>query len=1166
MSRETLKGFFAKNSIPGDSISFSHGNSPGNKIEDGQDIKFDPNTGKTLLDLDTNSPDPEGMLGDYLSFLSKEADHVYPISPGNTPSIPTSRGEYLAISSDHGAEKVFITTGEDLSSNFNAYSNGQFINIRDLVDKIGVDGDPSKGHELLSSIEGTGTNNYGEVTNQVGEDHIVVQTVQSEVLKKSRFANIPNKEIFIDKNENSNAHEDKEKLKVNNKFGHHFDDETLVRIAQLKDLGASLLMKASGFDAADNPGNSENPEELENLFATRDMKSSLLENNGIDAGLIKSKNAFGFPMQKGSDESIRSGRGEFLGHADERKSFGSTYNTGLHFSGKSHKLHKLQAALSLQVLKELSSQVYNNVISLLSADADPDGGIYGEIQDNFNESLSSPLLGSSRKLVNLQLDYIKQTVLVPTRYPYKLAFDRGLKVIFDDTLISSGKISPTPLLKGDSSSPGFWLAVSRSVIKSFDQTFDNMDLLSDSSADMIESFVKIMSSNNIIRYMNAIATVGDSSLQAFGGMEITSENFRKRIRNVDALPDSPGTRVGKNKKDNGYRVNQLAWSQNDVPSAYLLPLNPIRASGRLGKIISGPNPFTAMIGSELVDQTYFSKNMDGSANRIPKEVIETLENKLDAEYVPFYFQDLRTNEIISFHAFLNTLTDTINPNYSTFNGYGRLDPVRIYEGTTRSINVGFTVVATSKQDFNTMWYKINKFVTLLYPQWTKGTMVGQSLENNVTSKFIQPNTQVLGASPLVRMRVGDIIKSNYSKFNLARMFGIGDGDVSPIVGSSSTFVTRLNSDKQNFINKAKDYSVSLIAYVFGSPIQAFNMAKGAPEINSNLKSKALSGLTSTATNALKNGFVNPLTLGLVLNRIKDPNVSLTNNTPGSLSTAEKIAGKLSGPHKNLPVYLNSNYNLGYKIVGGDANLIGKRLMIQKPIKVKIIEKNENITTNSELYSNSEKQSNSITYRVQIIDFSMPKESINLELHCEPSDIYQMPNDTLVNTLEFGLLLAGAGGFISSALDFGLNSNLVKGFANSTGLAPSIDLVRSLYQSQESEFMDAFNNPFVKAYESTAGRGLAGTVGTVTFDWLDDFPWEIDHNSRAPIGCKINFNFDVIHDLPPGLDHSGYNRAPLYNVGDIMKNVTDDVYESFFKEDEFEFRKQSNKGTRITGKK
>ena len=95
MSRETLKDFFIKNSIPNDSISFSHGNAPGDIIEEGQDIKVDPNSGKTLLDLDT--ADPAGILGDYLSFLSKEADHIYPISEGNIPSAPTSRGEYLAI-------------------------------------------------------------------------------------------------------------------------------------------------------------------------------------------------------------------------------------------------------------------------------------------------------------------------------------------------------------------------------------------------------------------------------------------------------------------------------------------------------------------------------------------------------------------------------------------------------------------------------------------------------------------------------------------------------------------------------------------------------------------------------------------------------------------------------------------------------------------------------------------------------------------------------------------------------------------------------------------------------------------------------------------------------------------------------------------------------------
>jgi hypothetical protein len=70
--------------------------------------------------------------------------------------------------------------------------------------------------------------------------------------------------------------------------------------------------------------------------------------------------------------------------------------------------------------------------------------------------------------------------------------------------------------------------------------------------------------------------------------------------------------------------------------------------------------------------------------------------------------------------------------------------------------------------------------------------------------------------------------------------------------------------------------------------------------------------------------------------------------------------------------------------------------------------------------------------------------------------------------------------------------------------------------------------------------LAGTLGNISFNWLDDaFGWETDFNSRAPKGVKIKLTLDVIHDIPPGLDHSGYNRAPLYNVGSIMEHVQGD---------------------------
>jgi len=84
------------------------------------------------------------------------------------------------------------------------------------------------------------------------------------------------------------------------------------------------------------------------------------------------------------------------------------------------------------------------------------------------------------------------------------------------------------------------------------------------------------------------------------------------------------------------------------------------------------------------------------------------------------------------------------------------------------------------------------------------------------------------------------------------------------------------------------------------------------------------------------------------------------------------------------------------------------------------------------------------------------------------------------------------------------------------------------------------NPFVRAYETTKGRGLAGVIENITFDWLD-FPWETDYGARAPKGVKINFGFKVIHDITPGLDHSGYNKAPLYNVGNIMQNISDDPH-------------------------
>ena len=44
--------------------------------------------------------------------------------------------------------------------------------------------------------------------------------------------------------------------------------------------------------------------------------------------------------------------------------------------------------------------------------------------------------------------------------------------------------------------------------------------------------------------------------------------------------------------------------------------------------------------------------------RIDQEQVDRIENILDTSYMPFYLHDVRTNEILSFHAFFEAITDS----------------------------------------------------------------------------------------------------------------------------------------------------------------------------------------------------------------------------------------------------------------------------------------------------------------------------------------------------------------------------------------------------------------------------------------------------------------------------------------------------------------------------
>jgi hypothetical protein len=159
-----------------------------------------------------------------------------------------------------------------------------------------------------------------------------------------------------------------------------------------------------------------------------------------------------------------------------------------------------------------------------------------------------------------------------------------------------------------------------------------------------------------------------------------------------------------------------------------------------------------------------------NGGRFLRDTVQRYEDALDLEYTPFYVQDLRTNEIIAMPAFIDSVGESFSTEYNETHGYGRTDPVRSYTRTARNIDLSFTLAAMNARDHQLMWSVINKLVAMCYPQRS----LGKQRFTPDGRGFIQPFSQIPTASPVVRLRLGELFHSNYSVEGLKRLFGAPD--------------------------------------------------------------------------------------------------------------------------------------------------------------------------------------------------------------------------------------------------------------------------------------------------------------------------------------------------------------------------------------------------------
>tara|TARA_R100000808_G_C2155265_1_gene167286 strand:+ start:1983 stop:5405 length:3423 start_codon:yes stop_codon:yes gene_type:complete len=411
----------------------------------------------------------------------------------------------------------------------------------------------------------------------------------------------------------------------------------------------------------------------------------------------------------------------------------------------------------------------------------------------------------------LMTKFLKMLGIPDTHHAWEGCIVRGIELFFGfgrnglSSLFPGGGAAATFIVAGLGAnivsmaenlllSSGYYASVMRSVMRDtaqIESAWGDMTGLLGGPQGGLLGLVSSIVNSTTWRWVMVMATLGDRALDA------DNLYFSPHATNPNALPPAPANRLAKSRVRGGN--DQLAWGGNQALSLMLLPrgLQTATAFYKLADI-KGSGKISGGVGASLMaglGLTKFSEDDDKGDVRttgglatsnngiIDPALVKRMEAYLDGEFCPFYFHDLRTNEILSFHAFITNLNETFNPTWGTYDAYGRMDDVMTLQKTTRQLSLSFVIASTNPVDQAGMWYKVNKLVSMIYPQWSPGTMVQGP---NSGERFRMPFSQIPTASPIIRLRIGDLVSSNYSRFGLSRLFGLGDANVLSTFGNSAT--------------------------------------------------------------------------------------------------------------------------------------------------------------------------------------------------------------------------------------------------------------------------------------------------------------------------------------------------------------------------------------------
>ncbi len=645
------------------------------------------------------------------------------------------------------------------------------------------------------------------------------------------------------------------------------------------------------------------------------------------------------------------------------------------------------------------------------------------------------------------------------QHDFSNSFYEGLKGFYGADPDGIGS-DPIGFFKSAFDSSGYYATIVRLVSNDMFDYPEIFDLYN--KQDPLSATVKmfgVMRNSHTLRFIMTLVATGDQILQIQDGTRINNakESFSR-------LPQAVSMGAG------GSGMMMLG-------SVALKNL-----SSRFGKQkhnvygnIIAPST-TQMDATKPLGGKQFYKNYLGPANGgiyrhkadsfIPDDVRTKFEDILDATYCPFYFHDLRTNEIVSFHAFLTNLNDSYQANYDEVSGYGRVETGKIYKNTQRTLSITFKVCAVSPQDMDTMYLKLNRLLAMVYPQYTAGRGV------DIDGKLARaPFSQIPASTPLLRVKVGDVIGSNASQLAVARLYGSLEGEKSLGDADAASDIS-VNSGRLSLGGQSgKDESEKVAA-------------SDAVLIRGHERIFISDGTTAHSTPFTMQEGVNH---AINLKEGGDPPVfPLQAKMESGTTTHEglhvlKLKTILDANGTDVTELFNTHF---YEILSGrkkkESGLDGKRISGDRDFDPGGSERS--------------RAAGSLKLKFGIID-----EDTDASLCVPVTDI-----------------LSGPGGSFS--------------YYDSSNTKKAHPFIAARSTDDGLHFTGDKVGSVVKAFQDSGGQGVPGVITSIDFGNMVENTWGIDDGYRAPITLDVTISYAVVHDIPPGLDSHGLMNSAIYGVG------------------------------------